>query len=56
MSTVAEMAAEHYYDKLPALDPFVDEAVRPVGWPQGKSFTITGGALRGSLTFYGKLS
>lgn len=56
ITQVATMAAKHDYDKLPALDPFVNEAVRPVGWPMDKSFKITGGALRGSLTFYGKLS
>ena len=56
ITNVATMAAKHYYDKLPALDPFIDEAVHPVGWPMGMSFTVTGGALRGSLTFYGRLS
>lgn len=56
ITAVTTLAANHYYDKLPALDPFIDEAVKPVGWPMAKSFTITGGALRGSLTFYGKLS
>lgn len=56
ITNVATMAAKHYYDKLPALDPFIDEAVHPVGWPMGMSFTVTGGAIRGSLTFYGRLS
>jgi hypothetical protein len=47
----------HCKDRIlvPAIDPFVQESRRPIGWPQSGTFTVTGGALGRGLV-YGTLS
>lgn len=56
IGNIAVLAAKHYYDGLPALDPFVVAGLRPVAWPHRETFVITGGSLDGALVFYGDLA